>query len=81
MQHSPTEESPGTRIFQLTEIRALNDTELVEFYEQASELTQSPDRAVWAKALINQQNAELVLKERVGQVARRQKSIFEAMEG
>lgn len=76
--YPPTLPDPGERVIQLTELWALNDNELVQFYERAAELEKSPDRRVWAAAVINKQHANLLIKERGKKAAHKQMSLFES---
>lgn len=73
------QESPGSRVYGLAELRALSDAALCAFYDEAAALTKSPNRGVWALALINKQKAAELIQERAAQ-STRQLSIFQNQE-
>lgn len=79
--NNPPQETPGSRVYGLAELRALSDTALCAFYDEAAALTKSPNRGVWALALINKQKATQLIQERAALSTRQTSISFNQMEG
>jgi len=75
------QETPGSRAYDLAELRALSGAALCAFYDEAAALTKSPNPGIWALALINKQNAAQLIQERAALSTRQTSISFNQMEG